>query len=132
MISQRQLSLNNGKGKGGAGSKPCKVQMFAHNTWPAPLYPAASLGQDHEFPCLCWASTGHTSPRRNKWHIQGRTSSISLLALFWVAVEGKQLFCISFYVDLFLACILVIPIYVNYCSDANVNHIFQTGRNTKQ
>lgn len=134
LISQKKLSLNNGKGEDRTKirSKPCKVQMFEHNMWPAPRYQGESLGPAHGFLCLYWANTGHTSPRRNKWHIQGRSSSISLLAFLWVAIEGKQLFCISFYVDLFLACILVIPIYVNFCSDANVNHIFQTGRNTKQ
>lgn len=106
--------------------------MFEHNMWPAPQYQAASLGPAHGFLYLYWANTGHTSPGRNKWHIQCRCSSISLLALLWFAVEGKQLFCMSFNVDLFLASILVIPIYVNYCSDANIKHIFQTSRNTKQ
>lgn len=100
--------------------------------WPAPQYPAASPGPAHESQCLCWANTGHTSPKERSDTFRPDAHPLFFQLPFELLLKENSFSAFHFYVDLFLACILVIPKYVNCCSDANINHILKTGRNIKQ
>lgn len=99
--------------------------MSGHSMWQAPQYPAASPGPAREFLCLCWANTGHTSPKERSDTF--RPDAHQLFSQLSSELLSKENSFSTFHFMLIfsLACLLVIPKYVNYSSNANINHILK-------
>lgn len=122
LISQKEA--NNGKGKDGEESKPCKSAKCSDTIRGQLLCLAGSPGPSHRFLCLCWANTGHTS--KTQVTHSGQILINFSISFILSCCRRKAAFLHFILCWSFLACILVIPIYVNYCSDVKCKpHFFK-------